>query len=471
MPINTPPELTRRQFWKAGGALALAGGLPAKGHAATATSAPVSLRLTAAPAHAPMVGDDHPATAVWAYGGSVPGPVLRVRQGVRFRAVVENRLDESTTVHWHGIRLPNAMDGVPGLTQPPIRPGGRFAYEFTPPDAGTFWYHPHDNSLVQQGRGLAGALIVEEAEPPRVDRELVWVIQDWRLTRDAQVAPGFGGRMETAMAGRLGNTVTVNGRVPDAVRVRSGERVRLRIVNAATARIVALRFEGHRPVVVALDGQPCAPHEPVGGRLLLGPAMRADVILDMAGKPGSRHAVIDDFYDRLAYELVALAYERAAPLRDHALDAPVRLPPNPLPEPDLASAERHELVLQGGMMGGMGMMGMRGAAWAINGMSMTGKGDTDMPPLLSLARGRTCVLSLRNETAWWHPMHLHGHSFRVLTRNGTAVAGAEWGDTVLVEPRQTVEVAFVADNPGAWMLHCHVMDHEVSGLMGVLRVA
>ncbi|PWC26751.1 multicopper oxidase family protein [Teichococcus aestuarii] len=471
MRITTPPSLTRRQLWKAGGALGLASTLPGRAHAASATSVPAFLRLTAAPGRASIVGNDHPTTDVWSYGGSVPGPVFRVRQGARFRATVENRLDENTTVHWHGIRLPNAMDGVPGLTQPAIRPGESFAYEFTPPDAGTFWYHPHDNSLVQMGRGLAGALIVEEREPPRVDRELVWVIQDWRLTRDAQVARGFGSRMEVAMAGRLGNTVTVNGRVPDALSVRAGERVRLRIINAATARIVALRFEGHRPVVVAFDGQPCEPHEPVGGRLLLGPAMRADIILDMAGVPGRRYAVIDDFYGRLAYELAALAYDGSAPLRDHPLNAPVRLPPNPLPKPDLAAAERHELVLQGGMMGGMGMMGMRGAAWAINGTSMTGKGDTHMPPLLTLARGRTCVLSLRNETAWWHPMHLHGHSFRVLTRNGTAVAGAEWGDTVLVEPRQTVEVAFVADNPGNWMLHCHVMDHEVSGLMGVLRVA
>lgn len=187
--------------------------------------------------------------------------------------------------------------------------------------------------------------------------------------------------------------------------------------------------------------------------------------------PERRYAVVDDFYDRLAYELVALAYSASAPLRVHPLDAPIRLPSNPLPAPDLATAERHELVLQGGMMGGMGMMGMRGAAWAINGMSVTAKEDMGMPPLLTLARGRTCVLSLRNQTAWWHPMHLHGHKLRVLSRNGTAVAGAEWGDTVLVEPRQTVEVAFVTDNPGDWMLHCHVMEHEVSGLMGVVRVA
>ncbi|MCW3477538.1 multicopper oxidase family protein [Limobrevibacterium gyesilva] len=469
MPTTRFPALSRRDFLKTSGTLAAATALPP----GKAPGPAFATRLTPAPARVPMVGDDFPATAVWAYGGSMPGPVLRVRQGAPFQAVVRNGLDEDTTVHWHGVRLPNAMDGVPGLTQPPVRPGGSFSYAFTPPDAGTFWYHPHADGLVQMGRGLAGALIVEEAEPPQVDRELVWVIQDWRLTRDAQIDPHFSSRMAEAMAGRIGNTVTLNGRVPDAIKVRAGERTRLRLINAATARIMALRFAGHRPVIVALDGQPCDPHEPAGGRLLLGPAMRADLILDATGEPGSRHAVTDDFYgDELAYSLVEFAYESGPLLREHALDASVRLPPNPLPTPELASAERHVLALQGGMMGGMDMMGMRGsAAWAINGMSMTGDGRTGMSPLLTLARGQTCVLSLRNETAWWHPMHLHGHSFRLLTRNGAAVPGTVWGDTVLVPPREAVEVAFVADNPGDWMLHCHVMDHQASGLMTVIRVA
>jgi FtsP/CotA-like multicopper oxidase with cupredoxin domain len=303
----------------------------------------------------------------------------------------------------------------------------------------------------------------------------VWFIADWRLTRDGRIAAGFGNRMEAAMDGRLGNLVTLNGQARADQPVRAGERIRLRLVNGAVARIMALSLEGHRPTIVAVDGQPCEPHQPDGGRILLGPAMRVDLMLDLQGEPGRRYAVIDDFYDDDTYEVTALVYDDRAPIRKNPRDEPLALPRNPLPPPDLATAEHHEFVLEGGMMGGRGMMGMMGrgssAAWAINGMSMTGDGQHDMPPGLKVQRGRTVVLKLRNDTAWWHPMHLHGHSFRVLSRNGTAVGGALWGDTVLVEPRQSVEVAFVADNPGNWMLHCHVVDHQVAGMMTILRVA
>jgi FtsP/CotA-like multicopper oxidase with cupredoxin domain len=163
-------------------------------------------RLTAKQVVVKLTGDGHRYTAVWAYDGTVPGPEVRIRQGERVRVVITNKLGEDTTVHWHGIRLPNVMDGVPGLTQKPIRPGESFTYDFTPPDAGTFWYHPHADTLQQLGRGLAGALIVEERQPVQVERDLLWVIEDWRLDDKGRIAPGFGNRMEAEMSGRIGNT-------------------------------------------------------------------------------------------------------------------------------------------------------------------------------------------------------------------------------------------------------------------------
>jgi FtsP/CotA-like multicopper oxidase with cupredoxin domain len=480
-------RVSRRALLLGAGAVGLADAL--RSRRSYADHAMKEYRLAAQPATVNLTGDGYPDTAVWAYDGTVPGTELRVRQGQPVRITVVNKLDEDTTVHWHGIRLPNAMDGVPGLTQKPIRPGESFVYEFTPPDAGTFWYHPHANTLQQLGRGLAGALIVDETEPvAAVDRDLAWFIEDWRLDDQGRIASGFGNHMEAGMSGRIGNTVTLNGRVPKAVSVKAGERVRLRLVNAALARIVGLRFEGHKPVVVAHDGQPCEPHTPEGGRVVLGPAMRADVMIDMAGKLGQTYRVIDDFYNDLAYKLVDLAYDAGQAAREPRSESPPKLPANPLPEPDLAAAERHEIALQGGMMGGMGMMGgggmmrdggiMRGmgmmggdaATWAMNGMSMTGDGHPDMAPLFTIKRGKSCVLAVRNESAWWHPMHLHGHSFRVISRNGKANASREWCDTVLVPPRESADLALVADQPGAWMFHCHVTDHQEAGMMGVIHI-
>jgi FtsP/CotA-like multicopper oxidase with cupredoxin domain len=310
------------------------------------------------------------------------------------------------------------------------------------------------------------------------------VLDDWRLLPDAQISDDFGNFMDSSHNGRVGNTVTVNGRILETFSVRAGERVRLRLINAANARIFALEFQDHRPMVIALDGQPVAPHEPAGGRVILGPAMRADLVLDMTGRPGKRFTVIDPFYRGLEYRLLDLVYEDRAPLREHPLDAPIPLAANTMPEPDLATAERHEIAFSGGMMGGMmgggmmggmmhGMMGgMRGmqhsGIWAINGVSATGH---VLDPFLTLDRGRSYVLAMHNDTAWHHPMHLHGHAFRVIARDGQPTRYQEWQDTVLMAPRERVEIAFVADNPGDWMFHCHILEHQAAGMMGVIRVA
>jgi FtsP/CotA-like multicopper oxidase with cupredoxin domain len=386
------------------------------------------------------------------------------------------------------------MDGVPFLTQKPIAArGGTFVYEFDVPDAGTYWYHPHQRGFEQVGRGLSGPLIVEERNPPQVDRDVTWVLDDWRLDRDASIRGGFGNFMDASHAGRIGNTVTVNGQVRESFEVRAGERIRLRLVNTANARIFGLEFADHRPIIIALDGQPVEPHEPAGGRVVLGPAMRADLILDMTGKAGSRYRIMDTFYRRLEYRVLDLVYAEQR-LRTRSLQTETRLPANPLAEPDLAAAERHEVVFSGGMMGGMmggtggmgdmsgmmggtgGMMGdmsgmggmPRGMAWAINGVSAT---EHVHEPMLVLRRGASYVLRLVNDTAWHHPIHLHGHAFRVISRDGRPTRYREWLDTVLVAPRETTEIAFVADNPGDWMFHCHILEHQAAGMMANIRVA
>jgi FtsP/CotA-like multicopper oxidase with cupredoxin domain len=403
-----------------------------------------------------------------------------VRQGERLRVRVENGLSEDTTVHWHGVRVPNAMDGVPHLTQKPIAPGESFTYEFDCTDAGTFWYHPHQRSSVQVERGLSGALIVEEREPLPFDRDVVWLLDDWRLLKDASISDDFDNMHDTSHAGRIGNTVTINGRIPDSFAARAGERVRLRLINAANARIFGLEFQGHKPLVIAIDGQPVEPHAPSDGRIVLGPAMRVDVLLDMIGAPGQRMPIHDRYYRGQEYRLLDLAYSDEAPLRDLFSVSPIRLAGNPISEPDMSTAEKHLMRLGGGMMGSMRSAFMdgkevdirtlmhNGLMWAINGIAATGHVHE---PLLTLSRDRSYVLELLNDTAWPHPMHLHGHVFRVISRNRQPTPHRQWQDTVLLDPRERVEIAFVADNPGDWMLHCHILEHQAGGMMGVVRVA
>jgi FtsP/CotA-like multicopper oxidase with cupredoxin domain len=399
----------------------------------------------------------------------VPGPELRFKQGERLRLAVENALTADTTVHWHGIRLPNAMDGVPHLTQAPIAAnGGRFVYEFDLPDAGTYWYHPHLGSPEQVGRGLYGALIVEERAPPVVDRDLVWVLSDWRLDREARLREDFGNAMDASHAGRIGNTVTVNGAIRDTFGVRAGERIRLRLINASTARIYGLSFEGHSPVAIALDGQPVAPYQ--AERVVLGPGMRADLVLDCVAKPGSEHRVVDSFYRQRAYELLKLVYSPETTLRA-TFAPPPQLPTNPVSTPVMAKAERHQIVFGGGMMGAMPRQDEhKGMFWTVNGKPVP-EHDHRHAPLLALSLRKSYLIELVNDTAWHHPIHLHGHVFRIVSRNGTPVGREEWGDTVLLDPKSRAEIAFVADNPGDWMLHCHVLEHQATGMMALVRVA
>jgi len=461
---------SRRAFLGTAAAAGVAPLVP--GVAGPVRASPRIFALSAAPATVKLVGGEWPDTATWAYNGVVPGPEIRVRQGDTLRIVARNGLAEPTSVHWHGIRLPNAMDGVPGVTQEAISPGGEFAYEFEAVDAGSFWYHPHFNSPEQQGRGLSGPLIVEEKEPIEVDRDVTWVIDDWLLRETAQIDDSFGHRMQTSHGGRIGNTVTVNGTVPDEFRVRAGERIRLRLINVANARSFSLDFGDLKPQIVALDGQPVAPHAPRGGQVVLAAAQRVDLVLDMAGRPGDAVHVTDGYYRGRAYEFLTIRYDDASPLRDSPLDAPIALAANPLPPPVIDDqAQRERVVLEGGAMGrfpdGAEQYFEQNQFWFVNGLPDKGRNT----PLIEIARGRTCMIQLVNRTAWEHPMHLHGFAFRVVSRDGVPSMRGEWLDTVLVRPEQTVEIAFVADNPGDWLFHCHVLEHMAAGMSGIVRVA
>ena len=428
--------------------------------------------LEARTGSAQLVPAGYPATPVWGYGGRVPGPVIRVRQGERVRRRFVNSLPQASTVHWHGIRIDNAMDGVPDLTQSAVPPGESFVYDFAAPDAGTYWYHSHNRSWEQLARGLYGALIVEEADGgPAVDRDEMLLIDDWRLTQEAEIEPSFGAMGIRSHGGRIGNWVTVNGASDWRRAVRRHERLRLRLANAANARILVLEPHGLEGWIVALDGQPLASHEPFR-RLVLAPGQRADLIVDAIAEEGS-DSILASLERDGGFAIATFPVDGV--MRHRRLAAPMPLQPNSVaPLRGLAAARRARLLMQGGAMGGLrgaimggreteiGEMAARGKVWAFNGVA-----DFPAHPLLELAPGEMARIAVVNDTAWPHAMHLHGHHFRRIGDGGSV---GPLRDTLLVDRQETAEIAFVADNPGDWLLHCHMPEHSAGGMETWIRV-
>jgi FtsP/CotA-like multicopper oxidase with cupredoxin domain len=428
-------------------------------------------------------------TPIWGYDGMSPGPILRVRQGDELKVRLVNDLDQATVVHWHGLRLPNAMDGVPFLTQKPIEPGQTFDYHFVPPDAGTFWYHTHFGSSEQLARGLYGVLIVEEREPVAVDRDLMLVVDDWRLMDNGEIQPSFGNFRDAMMVGRLGQYITLNSEDALEVPVKGNERLRLRIVNTANSRIFQFRIAQHVARVMAVDGQPCPPNAAPNGVLRLAPGNRVDLFLDATLVPGSRAPILVDDLRGGELEIGRLVYDAGPPLRDKPLGEPKPLPDNPLPaQLNVAKALKLDMPLDGGGMGmmmsrgmmGGGMGGMGGSPgrfqgygvppqqriWALAGVAATGH---DGPPIFRVERGRTVMLDFANRTAFAHAMHVHGHHFRQLdeSREGWR---PYWLDTVIVDVQRAERIAFIADNPGKWMIHCHMIEHMAAGMAAWFEV-
>ena len=394
---------SRRDFLREAGCVALLGATGGWGASARAAEQDI-VTLHARPGTARLAPPGYPQTPIWGYDGSVPGPTIRVPHGQRVTRRFVNGLPQPTTVHWHGVRIENSMDGVPELTQRPVQPGAEFLYDFEPPDAGTWWYHSHHRTWEQMARGLYGALVVEERIAPQVDWDEVLLLDDWRLTNDATLQESFGALHDWAHAGRMGNWITVNG--DGAWRRASSrhERLRLRLVNAANARIFVLELQRIEGWVVALDGQPL-PAPMATGALVLSPGERADLIVDVVGAEGEE-ALLATRDREDTYTLAAFPIQDTA--RKARLPAPAPLPPNPVPPlGDLASAHHATLRMEGGAMGRMRqamlggrMVGVRdlaeqGKVWAFNGLA-------EMPdePLLSASLGETVRLTMVNATAW-----------------------------------------------------------------------
>jgi FtsP/CotA-like multicopper oxidase with cupredoxin domain len=340
--------------------------------------------------------------------------VLRVRQREELRVRLVNELAEATTVHWHGLRLPNAMDGVAHLTQPPVEAGESFEYRFRPPDAGTFWYHAH--SAEQADAGLYGALIVEEREAVDADRDVVLVLG----------LPDAGERPQLPV---------LNGVVQPDILVQPGERLRLRMINAAAARGLSLKLEGHAAWVMALDGQPVEPFLARESRVGLAPGSRVDLFVDATASAGAVAPIRSGMRDDTT--IARLVYQGSGRPGRRSASQPAPLPSNPLPPRiDLKNALRAEMAIGGGT-------------------------PISAAPLFTVSRGRAVSLGLQNRTAHPQAVHVHGHHFRLLDRLDDGWK-PYWLDTLVVGELGE-RIAFVADNPGKWLIESRVLDSGSGG--------
>ncbi|MGL5362640.1 MAG: multicopper oxidase family protein [Bosea sp. (in: a-proteobacteria)] len=467
---DSPHLISRRTA--TGLLLAASAGSPVFAQTPAATPAPASapvaapttpLRtLVARPARFRLRPSSPKDAECWAFDGVVPGPAIRIKLGEELRLKVESRIEKPISLHFHGLRGLSAMDGVGGFSQDAIAPGASFEYRFTPPDAGSFLFRPLviGASGEVADRGLSGMLIVEEAGERQVDHDIPVIIDDWLLADDGAVEPFVANTPEAAGAGRLGSWLTANGKAPpERISLPASARVRLRLANACNARITRLRFDGMKAFVAAVDSQPTDTFEPVRAQLPFPPGSRYDILFDMPEQVGEAANVIALI--GAGVPLVRLVSEapKPGPARPPRGDKVALAPNKALPAAvRLQDARRIELLMEGGAKitpeFKLDLTGVDLAKpWSLNGR----QGDAKGPPLFSVKRGTPMVLTLINKTAFAQPLHVHGHSFRLLHPLDDG-----WEpyflDTLQVPEGRTLRIAFIADNPGKWLISSTVLE-------------
>lgn len=418
----------------------------------------------------------------WLYN-ETPFPVLRMPVGETARIRLANELREHTTIHWHGVRVPNAMDGVPYVTQTPVLPGEDFQYEFSPPDPGLFFFHPHCNTAEQLGRGLAGVLIVDDETEADFDDDVLCVLRDWRVDEMGNFLP-FITNDGAGRAGSFGDLRTTNLQVSPEIDVPAGADIRLRILNLDPTRNGEIGIAGAQAAVIAIDGNAVTPFSLSSWRL--GPAMRVELSIRTPPDGGSFRLL--DYFSAEPVTLAAFAAKGPALRSGEFL--PAGLSPAQLPEPDIENAVMHELKLSASAVATQypdlapivlpdgriidlldSLCVSTETLWAVDGKTWPQQGHENAPPpILQFERGETAYIEFFNSSRYPHPMHLHGHTFKVLSAS-ELIRPVHWADTVLVMPDERVRIAFVADNPGNWMLHCHIIEHQETGMMAWFEVA
>ncbi len=399
----------------------------------------------------------------WTYNGSVPGPFIRAKVGDRVIVHFINELDAPTTIHWHGVRLPNDMDGVPGISQPEVKKGESFTYDFVVRDASLYWYHPHVMSAAQVGYGLYGALLVEDpADGVGIADQITLVLSDIGFDRQGRLEDAESGGSAGMVFGREGDYVLVNGKTKPTLRARSGAPQRWRIVNAAKSRFFYLDLDGQDFLVLGQDGgfQDRATKSNI---LLITPGERMDVVVAPKGAPGSEITLRAMLYNRgygsVQYrsveDVLTIALTPEPPLTKVALPTISRV----ITPPKAEGATPVSMLLT------LPPQEAGHSEFRINGVPFW-----KAKPFLA-ALGETQLWTIKNDTDWDHPFHLHGYFFLAVDEKGVPLAPMVWKDTLNIPMKTTARLLVTFDErPGTWMLHCHILDHADGGLMGTVQV-
>jgi FtsP/CotA-like multicopper oxidase with cupredoxin domain len=398
----------------------------------------------------------------WTYDGGLPGPLIKTRVGNRLIVHFNNELDEPTTVHWHGVRVPIEMDGVPEISQPEVKKGESFTYDFIVRDAGLYWYHPHVMSAAQVGFGLYGALLVEDPDDGvGVEDQVTLVLSDIGFNSKGDLEPADSGGSAGMVFGREGAYVLANGRHRPVLKARSGAPQRWRIVNAAKSRFFYLDLDGQAFTVIGVDGG--LQEKPVTTDILLVTAgERVDVIVTPKGKPGMPLPLRAMLYNR-GYGSVEYRSVEDVLTIEFTNEAPVTAKPvtvsRAMETPSTAGATPVDMILT------LPPMQNNKSEFRINGVPFW-----KAKPFTAKV-GEKQVWTVKNDSDWDHPYHLHGYFFYVLDEKGEPVRPLALKDTVNVPMKSTVRLLVHFDErPGEWMIHCHILDHADGGLMGTVMV-
>ena len=408
---------------------------------------------------------------LWLYNKQTPGPIIEAKENDVVRVEFVNNLHEATTIHWHGIKNINKMDGVPYLTQDPIQPGESFLYEFPVKNAGTFWYHAHVQTWKQISKGLYGPLVVKNHLDEQFDNDLIILADDWRLNKNYQIdKKSFGSLHDWSHAGRIGNWLTINGKKIPKYSINKNGHTRLRFINASNARILSFGSSLDGMKIISIDGMSVEPF--IEDKFNLGPGQRIDLLI----KTDDLSTI--DFFEVSGKKPISAFIlninqngKKNIRKKDINLQSFKKIP-------HYKNPRILKIHMQGGAMGNLAKAYFEGVEknfrslamedkkfWAFN--KEVGKYEKS---LASVKKGQTIILEVWNDSRWPHSMHLHGNHFYVESKEFSDTDKLVLRDTYLMQPGEKSKFTYIADNPGKWLFHCHMLEHAASGMIGYIEV-